>query len=92
MILLDTTLSVDSLAHIGELLVLLATGFGFFFKMQNSVEILRNDLKNTEENIRKLEQKTSVDYAKIETKMQIIEERIESLPVAITNLIKAFLK
>lgn len=94
MLILDGVISFDPslLYSLLSILVVMVTVVGFFLNMKNESKILRNDLKNIEEKVNKLEQKTAADYTKIENKIQNLESKIEELPVNITNLIKSFLK
>lgn len=89
-LLLQTNISIDGLIHIGELLTLGGTLFGAYYKLKNQIALTDNNLKNTNVNLEKLEEKTAGDYRHIEEKIQKIDEKIEQLPVSITNLIKAF--
>jgi hypothetical protein len=93
-LLLQATVSFNPaiIYNILTIIVVLLTGAGFIFNMKSEIRLLRNDLHNTKSDLTKLEQNTKTDYNKIETKINLIEEKIEQLPVNITNLIKNFLK
>lgn len=92
-LLLDVVTFNPSLVYnVLSVILVLLTGAGFIFNLKTQIQLLRNDLQNLRDNVSKLEQKTSADYTKIENKMGLLEEKIEQLPVNITNLIKTFLK
>ena len=79
------------------ILTLLATAFGFFFNLKNKIELVKNDLINTKEQLKSLETKTIADYSKIENKISELESkaedrhkdlqtRIDKMPLEILNL------
>lgn len=74
-----------------SILLFLVTGAGFIFKLKNEISLLKNDLKNTNATVAELKQKMTADYTKIENKIAAMDEKIEQLPINITNLIKTFL-
>lgn len=86
--LLEIGLDLDNLLSIGEMVALLATGFGFFFNMRGKIDILKNDLNNHKANLTKLEDQQNSTYSKIENKIQQLEDKLVKLPQEIIDLFR----
>lgn len=92
MILLDGTISIDALIHIGELIALLGTGFAAFWKLNNKVDVINEDLKNSKETTQKtadkLEIRVNESESKLDKKISHLEEKIDRLPKDIIELFR----
>ena len=88
MLLLDTTINVDNILHIVELLGIFGGWLGLFFKMKTEIDVLKTDLQNTKINVDKLETRMSAEYVKIEDKINILFDKVDKLPEHLLTLIQ----
>ncbi len=86
--LLDATITVDGLLHLGELISIVGAGFAAFWKLNNRVDVLKADLKNSKEEVEKLEQRLNNSETKLEDKITNLAEKIDRLPKDIIELFR----
>lgn len=90
MILLD--IDINSLLHIGELIILIGSGFGAYWKLNNKVDVLEANVENNKttikEKVASIEIRMDNSETKLEEKIQHLEEKIDRLPKDIIELFR----
>ena len=89
--LLEITVSLDGMAHIGELLLLLGTGFTAFYNLKSRVEVQKNEIKTLKEIITEMKISAVSLESKLETKIEHLESKIDKLPQDIANVFKTLI-
>jgi len=71
----------DLFINLGEILGGIVSLVALYFRMQNKLDLQKNDFQNfkdiTRENLNKLENNMKDSYSKIENKMSELEEKME---------------